>query len=859
MLAAALLVGAGNAASLRPDSNVAIGDLQSDSDNLNMAVVNFDSTWGDVTANVTAMTGYVQQAAAENVNFLLFPEMAVTGYAYSDDPTSEVYQMPIRNAETANGPTATHFSQLAQQYDMWICYGGTEKVTGDDSHAYNTVFCCSPGGEVCTYEKIHPVEGAWCTAGDTPLTLETEWGKIGVSICYDTYAAPELERTYTAEGCRVLLNPTATSRGSYTAADGTLDTENWRWYYEDRLESISDRDGIYIASCDLTGSEYDANGNLLYTFPGGSCILGPGGTSDSGKYVKYYAGNTDWQASGLAASDLDLSLVYSVADGLLTTKSTVSDVLTSANFKPALYASWYADLARDGFVMASAPAEQEAVVSVVNFDAVWGDLDANLEKMTAYIKQAAQAGTNILVFPEMALQGYCYSSDPTSEVYRMAVDNAITCDSNYARAIADCAIKYDMYIVFGASESIPDSVRGNADQAYNSAFCCCPDGSVFSYQKIQPVEGAWCMAGSTPVIVETPYGALGLSICKDTYSYPELSRYYAAKGCTYIVNPTATSRGGAARWGWYYTTRLESTCDRDKVVIVSADLCGAEYGSSGNLLYTFPGGSCVMADLKSAENGSYVRYLAGTGEYEPTAAGLYTGTLELSDSCYNITYGCSIAGFSPELYTQWYAGLTTQTSASTAAIDSAYAFHDLDRDRWSAGYIYDLHAMGILEGYGDDTVRPEQTITRAEFAAMLAKASGADVSGLTESVFSDIDGGAWYAPYVAWAYQTGITVGTSANTFSPDAAITRQDMAVMLCRFAAYRNMDLTAAVSASAFADADDIGDYARQAVSVLQQCGVIHGVTGDSGCVFLPGAVASREQAADLLSLLLDLPAAA
>lgn len=106
---------------------------------------------------------------------------------------------------------------------------GTEKVEGDVSHAYNSVFACSPDGTVTTYQKIHPTEGAWCVAGENPLVLDTKWGKVGVSICYDTYYAPEIERCYAMEGCKLLLNSTATrDRDEFS---GGTNIPEWEWFF----------------------------------------------------------------------------------------------------------------------------------------------------------------------------------------------------------------------------------------------------------------------------------------------------------------------------------------------------------------------------------------------------------------------------------------------------------------------------------------------------------------------------------------------------------------------------------------------------------------------------------------------------
>ena len=359
------------------------------SDELTLAVVDFQPIWGDVDSNVAAMGDYVAQAAEQGVGLILFPEMCVTGYVYSEDETDEDSRMCIEAAQGTDGSVATTMSQLAVDNGMWIVYGGTEPVDGDDAHAYNSAFACSPDGTVQTYRKIHPVEGAWCTPGEEPLILETAWGNVAVDICYDTYATPELERTYAAKGCRLLLNPTATSRGfDSDAGDATL----WQWYFDSRIKNIAMRDQIFVASANLAG--YDGS---HFTFPGGSCAWGPTGSDGTTSFAERVVGEASaGKVEGqMFVGTLDLSL------------ATATDILNSENFKPELYAGWYGELASTGEdALVAAPDETTAIVSAVNFTPTFGDKEANCTAMAGYIEEAAQAGTNILVFPEMALTGY---------------------------------------------------------------------------------------------------------------------------------------------------------------------------------------------------------------------------------------------------------------------------------------------------------------------------------------------------------------------------------------------------------------------------------------------------------------------
>ena len=154
---------------------------------------------------------------------------------------------------------------------MKIIYGATETIEKDGkidkNHAYNSAFVCSPDGDVTTYQKITPVEGSWCTSGDTPVIIDAgEYGKLGISICYDTYSTPELERYYSAMGCNILINPTATG-GGWSQSNMSA----WEEYYKVRLESIASRDGFLILSSDLVGMN-ETPGNPS-KFPGGSIIM----------------------------------------------------------------------------------------------------------------------------------------------------------------------------------------------------------------------------------------------------------------------------------------------------------------------------------------------------------------------------------------------------------------------------------------------------------------------------------------------------------------------------------------------------------------------------------------------------------
>lgn len=154
-------------------------------------------------------------------------------------------------------------------------------------------------------------------------------------------------------------------------------------------------------------------------------------------------------------------------------------------------------------------------------------------------------------------------------------------------------------------------------------------------------------------------------------------------------------------------------------------------------------------------------------------------------------------------------------------------FYDVPASHWAYHYITDLAASGAVQGYGG-FFYPERNITRADFVTMLARMSGKDMPYYYGG-FTDISGDKYYAQPVAWAAAAGIVNGYSDNSFRPDSLISRQEMAAMLYRYAIYLGKALPAG-GYLGFTDSNAIGYYAAAAVSSLHQAGIIGGYPGGS-----------------------------
>lgn len=166
------------------------------------------------------------------------------------------------------------------------------------------------------------------------------------------------------------------------------------------------------------------------------------------------------------------------------------------------------------------------------------------------------------------------------------------------------------------------------------------------------------------------------------------------------------------------------------------------------------------------------------------------------------------------------------------------AFSDLDTGKWYHDATDFVLERGLMNGYGDGTFRPGGVLTRAQVAQILYNQAGRPAAA--GGGFSDVAPGAWCAPAVAWAAERGIVSGYAGGTFRPDGGITREQLAVMLWRYAG------SPAAGELDFTDAGQAGDYAREALGWAVENGVLSG-RGDG--ILDPKGPATRAQAAQTL----------
>ena len=188
-------------------------------------------------------------------------------------------------------------------------------------------------------------------------------------------------------------------------------------------------------------------------------------------------------------------------------------------------------------------------------------------------------------------------------------------------------------------------------------------------------------------------------------------------------------------------------------------------------------------------------------------------------------------------------------NGDTLIIDSSEMFNDVDSDRWYKEYVDYVVTNNIFNGMSETDFEPDTAMTRAMFVQVLANLEGVDTENRdVDTVFSDVPSGKWYAPSVKWANENGIVDGVSTTTFEPNAGVTREQMCVLLVRFANYKGLTLNEAVAPKVFSDDANVSNYAKDAVYACQRAGIVSGMTETT---FDPKGSATRAQVAKIYTV--------
>ena len=178
-------------------------------------------------------------------------------------------------------------------------------------------------------------------------------------------------------------------------------------------------------------------------------------------------------------------------------------------------------------------------------------------------------------------------------------------------------------------------------------------------------------------------------------------------------------------------------------------------------------------------------------------------------------------------------------------------YDDVDESDWFYDEVMYCHDSGLMDGMGDYTFAPASSASRAMVVTVLYRLAGSPEAEGT-NLFADLTQD-WYKDAIQWAVNEGITTGTGAATFDPDASVTREDLATFLYRYAQYMGLDVSSGEedSLQSCADAAEISDYAVQAMRWAYAEGIITGVTEST---LVPAGSSDRAVLATVLCRLMQ-----
>ena len=221
----------------------------------------------DLAANLATCRTLCQQARERGASLVVLPE----NFAFLGEHERD--KLAVAEPIDGDGPIMRALRSMARDLDLWLIAGGMATPGPAGSHkVYNTALGLDPSGQVCArYDKIHLFdvdlpdgtclrESGACQPGSTPTLMESPWGPIGLSICYDL-RFPELYRRYARDGARIVVVPSAF----------TVHTGKDHWHTLLRARAIENQAFV------LAPAQFGAH-NVRRSSYGHSIIVDPWGT-----------------------------------------------------------------------------------------------------------------------------------------------------------------------------------------------------------------------------------------------------------------------------------------------------------------------------------------------------------------------------------------------------------------------------------------------------------------------------------------------------------------------------------------------------------------------------------------------------
>ncbi len=177
----------------------------------------------------------------------------------------------------------------------------------------------------------------------------------------------------------------------------------------------------------------------------------------------------------------------------------------------------------------------------------------------------------------------------------------------------------------------------------------------------------------------------------------------------------------------------------------------------------------------------------------------------------------------------------------------ALPYQDVQQSDWYYSAVSFAYYNGLMNGVADTLFDPNGTMTRAMLVTVLWRLDGGSADG--SSPYTDVPEGTWYTDGVIWATENGIVNGVGNGKFDPNGTVTREQIATILYRYAAYRGVDVSDCASLDLFTDAGAVSDYARAPMQWAVQTKLISGRLDHKQLYLAPQSGGTRAEVATIL----------
>ena len=301
---------------------------------------------------------------------------------------------------------------------------------------------------------------------------------------------------------------------------------------------------------------------------------------------------------------------------------------------------------------------------------------------------------------------------------------------------------------------------------------------------------------------------------------------------------TVTAEDGVTSKAYTVTVSFTEAPKSNDAGVSSITVAGfkAVAGANNSYTVTVPYGTVV-------KTGSFVivtRHPRATVSALTNTRNIWSFTVTAEDGVTTAVYTVTVnTAALPEPITP---GVDNKKPASKPEVK--LPFTDVSTSDWFYDDVAFVYENGLFSGTDSRSFSPNASMTRAMLVTVLYRLEGEPtVTG--RSSFTDVRSGAYYEKAVIWAAANGIVTGTDSTSFSPDAKVTREQLAAILYRYAQYRKLDTDASAKLNSFTDADSVSAYASEALGWAVSEGLINGASGK----LMPKGDATRAQVAAIL----------